>query len=65
MFQKIKSEVQIFITLVFAAAVLIFLSMSVQVSNDPAPAAGPTVETTVIKADSESSFREKLSLSMD
>ena len=60
MFQKIKSEVQIFITLVFAAAVLIFLSMSVQVSNDPAPAAGPTVEATVIKADSESSFREKI-----
>lgn len=60
MFQKIKSEVQIFITLVFAAVVLIFLSMSVQVSHGPEPAAGPTVETTVLKADTESSFRDKI-----
>ncbi|MCB0164327.1 MAG: hypothetical protein KDI79_08885 [Anaerolineae bacterium] len=39
---------------------LIFLSMSVGVSNGPAPAAGPTVEATVINADSEASFREKI-----
>ncbi|MCB9098078.1 MAG: hypothetical protein H6632_00960 [Anaerolineales bacterium] len=61
MFQKIKSEVQIFITLVFAAAVLIFLSTSVQVSNGPKLAAAPTIEATkVLKSDTRASFRDKI-----
>lgn len=59
MYQKIKNEIQIFLTLLLAAVVLIFLSMSVGVSSGPQRGAAPTIEATASQGDEES-FRDKM-----
>lgn len=53
MFQKIKAEVQIFVTLVIAAVVLVFLSTTVGVISTPQTGAAPTETPAAVDAFSE------------